>query len=66
LTAAEIDAILSDSWPNAGTRTPRIAELQRSGHVRDSGEYRLSPAGRRMIVWVATDLAGPALDEGAA
>lgn len=54
LTAAEIDSALQASWPNPGTRTPRIAELQISGHVRDSGETRPSPSGRRMIVWVAT------------
>jgi len=53
MTAAEIDFSLRGRWPNPGTRTPRIAELQVLGLVSDSGKTRPSPSGRRMIVWVA-------------
>jgi hypothetical protein len=37
------------------TQGPRRVELERSGHVRDSGERRPTLSGRKAIVWVATD-----------
>lgn len=31
----------------------RVAELREAGRVRDSGEKRLTPTGRRATVWIA-------------
>lgn len=37
------------------TVTPRFAPLQRKGLIRDSGQRRPGPSGRRQIVWVLTE-----------
>lgn len=36
------------------TQGPRRVELERSGHVRDSGNRRPTLSGRRAICWIAT------------
>lgn len=36
------------------TQGPRRVELVASGHVKDSGDRRLTLSGRKAIVWTAT------------
>lgn len=48
LTDAELDAERPEGCP---TLRPRRCELTRAGVLADTGERRLSPAGRQMIVW---------------
>lgn len=43
----------------AQTQGPRRIELARAGLVRDSGQRRLTPSGRRAIVWISAE-SGPA------
>lgn len=38
---------------NPSTERPRRVELVRAGLVRDSGLRRLTPSGRKAVVWVA-------------
>jgi len=48
LTDAELDAMKPPGCP---TLRPRRCELTRAGTLRDTGARRLSPTGRKMIVW---------------
>ena len=38
---------------NPSTQRPRRVELVKAGLVKDSGNTRLTPSGRRAVVWVA-------------
>jgi hypothetical protein len=38
---------------NPSTQRPRRVELVKAGLVKDSGHFRLTPSGRRAVVWVA-------------
>lgn len=38
---------------NPSTQRPRRVELVRAGLVVDSGKTRLTPSGKRAVVWVA-------------
>lgn len=38
---------------NPSTQRPRRIELVRAGLVKDSGQTRLTPSGKRAVVWVA-------------
>jgi hypothetical protein len=39
------------------TVQPRTSELRRLGLIRDSGQRRFNPNGKRAIVWVAKEVA---------
>ena len=38
---------------NPSTQRPRRVELVQSGLVKDSGHTRLTPSGKRAVVWVS-------------
>jgi hypothetical protein len=50
MTAQELERELS---LNGSTVRPRIVELRRAGHIRESGEVRQTLSGRHAAVWVA-------------
>lgn len=50
LTDHEMQAILE---MNPSTQRPRRVELVSAGLVKDSGNTRLTPSGKRAVVWVA-------------
>lgn len=51
LRAATCDEIAYElEWPVTSVR-PRCTELQKLGHIRDSGTRRPTPGGGRAIVW---------------
>lgn len=42
-----------DLQMNPSTQRPRRVELVKAGLVKESGRFRLTPSGRRAVVWVA-------------
>jgi hypothetical protein len=50
-TDHELQSILA---MNPSTERPRRVELVKKGLVKDSGRRRLTPSGRKAVVWVAT------------
>jgi hypothetical protein len=51
--ATDEEIQLALNW-NPSTQRPRRVELCNLGLVRDSGRTRLTKAGRKAVVWIAT------------